>query len=115
MENKYLLLHYERSLNGFLMFWNQNCHGYTDCLGKAGLFSKQQLKKINFDYKKTIPIKPNEIGITMEDVERAQYFKDKELKVVLWNESDLKGQRLIEAVSDLFKERTERNNKLFYE
>lgn len=103
-DKKYLILNRERSYTN-LMFWKQNQHGYTDCLGKAGIFKNKEINKIDFRNKKSIPIpltsEENIIGITMEDIETAKYFESKEIKVILWNESDLNGKRLIEVVQDL--------------
>jgi hypothetical protein len=109
MGDKYIILNYRRSMcEGFLMFWNPNSHGYTNCLGKAGIFSEKQIERMQFDYKKSKPFKlsdtPNELGITLKDIALAQHFRKSEIRVVLWNESDLNGRRLIEVVSKYFKE-----------
>ena len=103
----YLILSPRRSLVN-LMFWNKNQWGYTDDLSTAGLFTKEEIDKIQFE-ENDIPIKlergkKNEIGLTFCDVRRAIYLKDSNIKAVLWCESDLNGRRLADVVNDLVKE-----------
>jgi len=109
MENEvYLILSPKRSIVN-LMFWNKNQSGYTDDLSTAGLFTKEEIDKIKFKGKGSIPIKlerdkKNEIGLTFCDVRRAVYLKDSNIKAVLWCESDLNGRRLDDVVYDLIEE-----------
>lgn len=46
-ESKYHLIDLERSIgHGIITYWNQSCHGYTDKIENAGIFSKLQAKSI---------------------------------------------------------------------
>jgi DNA-directed RNA polymerase subunit M/transcription elongation factor TFIIS len=46
-EPKYHLIDLERSIgHGIITYWNQNCHGYTDAIEHAGIFSKRDAESI---------------------------------------------------------------------
>lgn len=103
-ENLYIIVNIKTSINN-VSFWNQNRLGYTQCIGKAGLFRESHLKRFNLDKKFDIAIlvsdEVNKIGITMKDLKSAKKFKKTLFDVTLNTEKEIEKTRIIDIIRRL--------------
>lgn len=74
---KYIIINMGRITKNKLVYWKQSCYGYTEDLGKAGLF--YNLKGLNLesdDISLKVTEEENEIGLTISDIKLAQIVKN---------------------------------------
>lgn len=88
-----------------LMFWNKNCHGYTDDLSKAGVFTRRELKTLCLANSVPIEITEelNELGLSAYHFLTFTMFKNDGLKVVICKDSDIGGKPALAVVGKLAK------------
>lgn len=103
----YIIVNMSRICQNKLVFWKQTCFGYTQCLGKAGLFRNIENLALQDD---DIPIKlfyfeKNIIGLTMSDLELSKLLVDSNdiLEITIDIDMSFRGKRIIEILRDIQK------------